>query len=149
MISISDLIILTVASAALGAGVYRWHQNTTDVSAITIPANSRSVVTTDPLSAQRTPVRITTIAPSRTQQPVVQPTVNTIVASVDNTETAATSTASPDSQVQIGIYQVRSGDYLGKIALRYGTDVQTLRDLNGINGNLILVGQELYYPLAR
>ena len=46
-----------------------------------------------------------------------------------------------------GRYRVRSGDYLGRIAERFGTSVSTLRSINGIEGNLILVDQELRYPL--
>ena len=46
-----------------------------------------------------------------------------------------------------GVYRVRDGDYLGRIADEVGTSVSTLRSLNGIEGNLILVDQELRYPL--
>ena len=46
----------------------------------------------------------------------------------------------------LGVHRVEPGDYLGKIAIRYDTDVQTLRNINGIEGSTILVGQEIRYP---
>ncbi len=51
------------------------------------------------------------------------------------------------SQPLYGRYTVVSGDYLSKIAQRYGTTVQTLQDVNNINGTLIEVGQEIRFPL--
>lgn len=45
-------------------------------------------------------------------------------------------------------YRVRPGDYLGKIAAKYGTTVRTLVSINGIkNPNLIYVGERLWIPL--
>lgn len=41
------------------------------------------------------------------------------------------------------IHIVEPGDTLSEIAAAYGTDVATLRELNGISGNLIRVGQQL------
>ena len=42
---------------------------------------------------------------------------------------------------------MRSGDYLGRIAQRHGTSVAVLRELNGIRGSTIQVGQRIRYPL--
>ena len=41
------------------------------------------------------------------------------------------------------VYSVVAGDTLNKIAADFNTTAQTLRDLNGITGDLILVGQQL------
>ncbi len=41
------------------------------------------------------------------------------------------------------IHVVVPGDTLSEIAVAYGTDVATLRELNGIQGNLIRIGQRL------
>lgn len=44
-------------------------------------------------------------------------------------------------------YRVRSGDYLGKIAERYGVSVRQIRNWNGLKNNNIRVGQRLtIYP---
>lgn len=48
----------------------------------------------------------------------------------------------------IGVYRVRSGDYLGRLAKRFGTSVTELQRLNGLRDTTIHVGQELRYPLA-
>lgn len=42
------------------------------------------------------------------------------------------------------VYIVRSGDNLGKIALRYGVSVANLKRWNNIKGSMIRVGQRLY-----
>lgn len=43
-------------------------------------------------------------------------------------------------------YQVKSGDSLDKIARRYKTTIQTLKDLNGLKNDRIRVGQKLKVP---
>ncbi|MGB9886046.1 MAG: LysM peptidoglycan-binding domain-containing protein [Moorellales bacterium] len=45
-----------------------------------------------------------------------------------------------------GLYTVQPGDTLWEIARRHGTDVQTLKTLNGLTSNLIRVGEELRLP---
>lgn len=55
-------------------------------------------------------------------------------------------TASADTGLY-GSYIVESGDSLSIIAEDHGTNVQTLQRINGIDGSLIFVGQELLYPL--
>lgn len=52
-----------------------------------------------------------------------------------------------ENRALYGTYTVVSGDYLSKIAQRYGTTVRTLQDINGISGSRIDVGQKLQYPL--
>ncbi len=43
----------------------------------------------------------------------------------------------------ISIYKVQRGDNLGMIARRFGTTVDSLKSLNGLNSNLIFPGQDL------
>ncbi len=44
-------------------------------------------------------------------------------------------------------YRVRSGDYLGKIAERYGVSVSKIKKWNGLRGNNLKIGQRLtIYP---
>ncbi len=44
-------------------------------------------------------------------------------------------------------YRVRSGDYLGKIAERYGVRVSQIKNWNGLRGNNLRIGQRLtIYP---
>lgn len=55
-------------------------------------------------------------------------------------QSVATLTASTHTAT----YRVKSGDVLGKIAQRYNISVTDLKNWNGINGNLIKVGQVLH-----
>lgn len=45
------------------------------------------------------------------------------------------------------IYEVKSGDYLWKIANTYGTSAEDLKLINGLQSDLILVGQKLRVPV--
>lgn len=45
------------------------------------------------------------------------------------------------------IYEVKSGDYLWKIASTYGTSVEDLKLINGLQSDLLLVGQKLRVPI--
>lgn len=45
------------------------------------------------------------------------------------------------------IYTVKAGDSLWKIANQYGTSVEGLRATNGLQSNLLLVGQKLLVPV--
>jgi len=166
LISKSDLIILVLASSALAVGVFRWHQNTQDVNAITIPASSRVVV--EPGQNNKLPVvengNTANTAPLQTdQQAELQITqTNPTAQSATQTEQTEALTVSPSEPVvemvvgntensakpiELGIYQVQSGDTLSNIAAQYGTDVQTLRYLNDIEGSIIQIGQDIFYPL--
>jgi membrane-bound lytic murein transglycosylase D len=52
-----------------------------------------------------------------------------------------------DQRMQQVVHRVRRGDTLGKIARRYGTSVTALREMNGLRGSLIRVGQDLHVPV--
>ena len=43
-------------------------------------------------------------------------------------------------------HKVKSGETLGSIASRYGVNVNTLKNINGLNSNLIRIGQVLKIP---
>ncbi len=157
MISKSDIVILVLASSALGVGIYRWHQNTQDVNAITIPASSRVVAApaSDNMVAGNTRVIDGTRNPLQdgvSNGQTNQVTVQTIpeqqpVSGIVVSDSVTTSSDVSTNSVQLGSHRVRSGDYLGKIAQQYGTDVNTLREINGISGSIIQIGQEILYPL--
>ncbi len=179
MISKSDLIILVLASGALAIGIFRWHQNTQDVNAITIPASasstaSNSRVVVEPVensavpnaTAQTATVPTATVATSATTEAVIDSNtpVNRSIQTDANGQIVVKTVAQPNAQpnaqpkpvvgvvvesddaITWGSHIVQSGDYLGKIADQYGTDVQTLRDLNNIRGSIIQIGQEILYP---
>ncbi len=46
------------------------------------------------------------------------------------------------------LYQVKSGDSLSKIAKAYGTSVETLKVINRLEGDKILIGQLLQLPAS-
>jgi len=172
VIAKSDLIILVAASSALAVGIVRWHQNTQDVSAITIPASATSAtsassrVVVEPVQPTS---QNTNVAVVQTAEVVGNNVANTVAVNATAVNTAiqtdsegqivVKTIAQPKPVVEVvvaansaeplslGKHQVQSGDYLGKIAGQYGTDVQTLRELNNISGSVIQIGQEILYPL--
>ena len=154
MIAKSDLVILVVSASALAVGIVRWQINTAApppvrivVPAATAPARQETApvvdMTTEPL---------TSILPSAAgavdsgtggvTTPVVLPAASGAVR-----EDRAPSTASPAAGEPLyGVHQVVGGDSLGAIALRFGTSVEVLREINGLDGTTILIGQRLRYP---
>jgi len=128
----SDVLILALASCALAVGVFRWHQNTHTVNAVTIPASSNiGESALIPLPA------VTTGA-----VPVVSDEGATTTDSVTITS-EATEAIEVNPYLE---YTVRAGDYLSKIAVEYDTNVRTLRELNNLSSTTIRVGQTLLYP---
>lgn len=172
MISKSDLVILVIASGALMVGISRWHQNTQDVSAITIPASASNLSsssstssstnssTSSPVASEPVQSGTTPIAPVvQTAEDVHNAPVNTSIQTDANGQIVVKSITQPkpvvgivveaDSTIapNLGTHQVQAGENLSKIADQYGTDVQTLRDLNNISGSVIQIGQQILYPL--
>ncbi|WP_258113477.1 LysM peptidoglycan-binding domain-containing protein [Aerococcus urinae] len=60
---------------------------------------------------------------------------------------AAKTTTSQTSDAN-GVYTVVAGDTLNKIAAEFNTTAQAIRDLNGLRGDLILIGQQLQVKVA-
>ncbi|TVP78054.1 LysM peptidoglycan-binding domain-containing protein [Thioalkalivibrio sp.] len=50
--------------------------------------------------------------------------------------------------VRYSEYEVRAGDSLGRIALQHGVTVAELRGVNGLNGDMIRIGQQLRVPVS-
>ena len=163
MIARSDLVILTVSTAALAVGIFRWQHATTVVPSVTVPASARQAAPVPAASAPEVttlPARADAAGPELQEDlpaPVVSrlpPADAAAPASVDApapvevpaTPSVAAIEAAPAAP-EYGVYRVRSGDYLGRIAERHGTTVRALRELNGIRGSTIQVGQRIRYPL--
>lgn len=86
-------------------------------------------------------LRVSGSAPKSTKPSQTKP-ANQASQNSQASQTGQTNRTSQPSQATT--YTVRSGDTLGKIARRYGTTVQKLCQLNGINENTTLrIGQKL------
>jgi LysM repeat protein len=57
-----------------------------------------------------------------------------------------TVTPSPTTSQETFQYVVEAGDTLGSIAEQFGTDVETLRQLNNLRDDSLAVGQPIYVP---
>jgi LysM repeat protein len=168
VIARSDLIILVVSASALAIGVYRWQANTHTAPVIAqqapaqtstiAPGSASQVVGADGAALVAVPAAYETgtsvAAVSAANQEIVEIPANAVGEPVviDPAQTAAQTAAvaqsgGSNSEPTYGTYQVRWGDYLGSIAIRFDTDVRTLRELNGISGSNIREGQQLRYPL--
>jgi LysM repeat protein len=156
VIAKSDLFILVVSASLLAVGIYRWQHNLSVISANAqqaqvqrfVPARNATQVnaisstngliqsTIPAVSSVQTSIPVAVSTPSSTSNIVVAPAVASVITN-----------PTQNSLPLFGSYIVVSGDYLLRIALRYGTTVQTLQDINNINGTLIEVGQEIQFPL--
>jgi LysM repeat protein len=72
------------------------------------------------------------------------PTSSALSPSAESFKETPTSLASNDEGFDV--YEVRSGDNLEQIARRFGTNVSTLRRINGIRGSRINAGQKIKVP---
>jgi len=142
MIQKTDLLILVLATAGLTVGVYRWHDNTQNISAVTIPASS---TVTQP--APKIQMDTATVAVNENPENPVAPISEGIAETVVATQIEETPSIQP-AQAQYMEYVVRNGDSLSRIAVRHNTDVPTLQRLNQITGTAIYAGQTLLYPIT-
>jgi LysM repeat protein len=86
---------------------------------------------------------------SRTPSPSASPTPSSTAAASPSAGPSTSPVASPSASVATTTetYTVRSGDTLSGIAVRFGTSVAALRQLNGIEDpSLLRVGQVLRIP---
>lgn len=172
MIAKSDLFILIVSSSLLAAGIYRWQHNLASLAPQSSVINSAHNNNTRP-PANSTLVSAQSGSAAANSQ-VSLPRVNATVITSTNPTTISTQPRadlnSPGNSVSgkplqntgaivpttvstqpngplYGAYQVEQGDYLGKIALTYGTTVNTLMGINELPDTVIEVGQIILYPL--
>lgn len=158
VIAKSDLFILVVSASLLAVGIYRWQDNLAVLSANaqqsqvqqTTPNNNTSVVSAISTASVAAPTTIATVSSVQTTAPVVvsnQAAIDTIVvSSVDDSATTISNTTEIRRPL-LGTYLVVSGDYLSKIAQQFGTTVETLQEINNIDGTRIDVGQLIQFPL--
>lgn len=161
MIAKTDLFILVVSASLLAVGIYRWQHNLSLISANAqqakiyqvIPASNATVVSaisaSNAVAAQTT---ISSVSSVQTSIPVVTSnspsTDNGIVNSASESATGSViSNTIENDRPLFGSYLVVSGDVLSRIAVRFGTTVQRLEDINNIDGALIEIDQEILYPL--
>lgn len=169
MIAKTDLFILVVSSSLLAAGVYRWQSNlslmantaqqarNTTIQAPAINQGSTSVVSAIANNNSVTRTTITSVTGVQTSTSNNAATAPQVVVSSSGSggsinaskpvEPVVSAPSAVENRPLYGTYTVVSGDYLSKIAQRYGTTVRTLQDINGISGSRIDVGQKLQYPL--
>ena len=133
MIQKTDLLILVIATAGLSVGIYRWYENTQNVSAVTIQASSTVLIPAPEMPPE--PKSITVSAPASESEIIVA------------TQIEEAHSINSD-QAEFAEYIVRNGDVLSRIALRHNTDVPTLQRLNRMSGTAIYAGQTLVYPLT-
>lgn len=154
----SDLFILVVSASLLAVGIYRWQDNISLMSANAqqgqvqrvVPKSNAAVLSAISSSSAITQTTISAVTSLQTSTPVTisSPTpVSSIVVSSDSTATSVILNNTENNRPLYGSYIVVSGDYLSRIAQQYGTTVQTLQDINNIDGTLIEVGQKLQFPL--
>ena len=171
MIAKSDLFILVVSASLLAVGIYRWQSNLslmaantqqTQQAVTTSNTTAASAVSNAPAAAPTTISTVSSVQTSAAVQtnvsnvqataPIVvtapQTTSNVVVnAAGELTTNSVVTNIVEDNRPLFGSHITISGDYLSKIAQQYGTSVQTLQDINNLNGTLIEVGQEIKYPL--
>ena len=164
MIDKSDLIIFVISASLLTVGIYRWQTNlpqkaTDPVQAKTqrvAPESNPTVVSAISSTNAATQTTISAVTSVQTSLPLnnqlplndQSKTRNIVVSTLEATPSPILSTSSVDNnQPLLGTYIVVSGDYLSKIAKRYGTTVETLQEINNLSGTMIDVGQQIFFPL--
>ncbi len=96
-----------------------------------------TVEVTDSITAEPTPMPITEPTAEPTEAATAEPTA-------EATEQPTPGATGPNGEP---VHVVQPGENLFRIALRYGTTVETIAQANGIiNPNFIYVGQELIIP---
>jgi len=71
-----------------------------------------------------------------------------IIYSNGNGNSKVTNTNVTKNTGQTSVHKVKRGETLGGIAIKYDVSLSSLQKLNNINGNKIIVGQELKIPVG-
>ncbi len=160
MIAVSDAVLVLVSATALVAGLYRWQSNLEYVperapSVQSSSSTSSSSNNTDEnagnqdtsvQSSQNTSELGTQADVETSRVLVVQPEQTRSIDVNQDSETSAANQAIGDAP-SLATYTIVPGDNLGRLADRFGTSVRVLQEINGIQGSLIQVGQQIRYPL--
>lgn len=151
MIAVSDAVLILVSAAALGAGLHRWQNNIEANTQPQVSAQSSGSVNLQPRDTNTLAAPAVVVDDAQTEQVTAIDNVEaaSIVAqpAVDQPAVEQTDIQQSPNVVPLGAYVVQAGDSLSKIALDFGTTVEQLQRINTIEGSLIDIGQELYYPL--
>lgn len=97
---------------------------------------------------------------SRTREPIAHPPSAPVQAKVDALEASIVALTTQIQQLhvrdvgpasgpvggELASIRVKRGDTLSKLAARHGVSVDDLRRANGLSGDLILAGQQLFIP---
>jgi len=143
MISLSDAVLMVAATALLIMGVFRWQGNMNVNPVIATPSSINQ-----PASSSNSVQGATQNNQNTNAARVVTDNTPTTVSDVANDNTTANDNNAVDDLPALGTYSVQAGDSLSRIAITFGTSVEALQEINEIEGTLIRVGQELFYPLT-
>lgn len=142
----SDWVILVLSASLLAAGLYNWHLNLEHARGARLSAAPSASATSPQDASARV---LDNDGTSGAASALVTPLPSALVEVPANAlgEPVTIAEAPAGTSQSLGSYRVVYGDYLGLIAQRFNTDIATLRELNGISGSVIQVGQEIRYPL--
>ncbi len=168
MIAVSDAVLVLVSATALVAGLYRWQNNLESVperapttqssSSASSSASGTPNSTNNPSASQNSNTNTSAV---NSNQGTTEPNnpVTTELGTQPSEDPSpvvnlqSEQTRSIDANQAIGdapalaSYTIVSGDNLVRLAIRFGTSVRVLQEINGIQGSLIQVGQQIRYPL--
>lgn len=141
MICLSDSVLIVASTALLITGMVRWQGNLEQST----QAFSQPSINQPPSNAQAAGGSGQSQGAQSQRVVVVENPETTSINVANDANTQSDNDAFVDLP-GYGRYIVVSGDSLSAIALRFGTTVADLQRINGIEGSLINVGQELRYP---
>lgn len=115
------------------------------LTAILLVACTRERPTPPPTATLSAPAVERATTPPSNEPQVSSTTPQPAVGPVLTPTLAMTITPTPQSSETFQ-YVVREGDTLSSIASQFGTDLETLRELNNLSSDAIQVGQPIYVP---